>query len=206
MKNKIHPLTLFLLGVLCFFSSQILLRIPLLNYMNKNISFTMFSIKYQLLVNILILASAGIFEEGFRFLFRNFLLKDFSKDEKGLFPFKNTIQAPIIFGLGHGLCELVYVLILAGLTLSFENYILILIERFLAVTFHICQSILIFSYFNLNKKYRGLIFGIILHTLFNSGIYLSSLVGIKGLYILMLAFNLIYIIYLYKKKIYFMEE
>ena len=61
---------IFILGFLCFFISQILLRIPILtNYVYKNINFTIYQIKNPLLTGILIAISAGVFEEVFRFLF-----------------------------------------------------------------------------------------------------------------------------------------
>lgn len=190
--NK-KSINLFLLGVLCFFISQILLRIPLLNFLNKNISFSMLSLSYPMLISFIILASAGVFEEGFRFLFRKYLLRSKS-EEKGLVNFDdNYPKDPIIFGLGHGLCEAVYILTLTRFNLSYANDIFIIIERLLAIVFHICQSILIFKGFKIGRRYSYLILAIVLHTIFNSFIYLRSYIGILGIYSVFAIFDIIYI-------------
>lgn len=205
MKIKKDQVVLFVLGVLCFFISQIVLRIPLLNFLSRNFSFSIFSLRHPVLVSLGVLVSAGLFEEGFRFLFRKFLLRAEGQNEKGLFEFKDSLSRPIIFGLGHGLCEVAYVFSLADLGLSFENYFYIILERFLAVVFHICQTILIFKGFNDGKKYLYLGLAILFHTLFNSLIYLRNQVGILGLYGLFALFDFVYI-FLVKKNSYEKKE
>lgn len=205
MKIKKDQVVLFVLGVLCFFISQIVLRIPLLNYLSRHFSFSIFSLSHPVLVSLGVLVSAGLFEEGFRFLFRKFLLRSEGQNEKGLFEFKDSLSRPIIFGLGHGLCEVAYVFSLVDLGLSFENYFYIILERFLAVVFHICQTILIFKGFKERKKYLYLGLAILFHTLFNSLIYLRDQVGILGLYGLFALFDFVYI-FLVKKNSYEKKE
>lgn len=200
MKIKKDQVVLLVLGVLCFFISQIVLRIPLLNYLSRHFSFSTFSLSHPVLVSLGVLVSAGFFEEGFRFLFRKFLLRAEGQNEKGLFEFKDSLSSPIIFGLGHGLCEVAYVFSLAGLGLSFENYFYIILERFLAVVFHICQTILIFKGFKEGKKYLFLGIAILFHTLFNSLIYLKDQVGILGLCGLFAIFDFVYILLLKKNS------
>ena len=46
-------------------------------------------------VSILIVLSAGVFEEGFRFLFKKFLQR----------PDKSPYSQPLVFCVGHALCE-----------------------------------------------------------------------------------------------------
>ncbi|MDO5028066.1 MAG: YhfC family glutamic-type intramembrane protease [Bacillota bacterium] len=205
MKSDFQCFKLFVLGCLSFFISQIVLRLPLLNYLNSNFSFTKFALAFPLFVNGLILVSAGLFEESFRFFFRKFFLRANNYKDQGLLSFTDKIKAPIVFGLGHGLCEVVYVLYLAGFGFGLENYLLIFVERFLAVVFHICQSILIFKGFRLGKEYLYLFIGIFLHTAFNGLIYLGSALGLMGLYGLFLIFDLVYVLLLknltYERKV-----
>lgn len=196
---------IFILGFLCFFVSQILLRIPLLNYLNGSVGFGMFSIKYPVLVAFGVLLSASLFEEGFRFLYRLFLFRDDKRGEKGLISFDNSFSDAIIFGLGHGLCEVVMVLFVAGLHLSLENYILIFLERFLAVVFHICQTVLVFKGFIVNKRLAYLLLAIILHTVFNSVIFLKTAVGYIGIYIIFALIDFIFAIIILKNKKIFLE-
>ena len=67
-------LLLFFLGAICFIVSQPLLRIPILNHLQSTTDFMLFYTLNPLFLGILIAFSAGIFEEGFRFIFKSFLL------------------------------------------------------------------------------------------------------------------------------------
>lgn len=199
MKNKVQYLVLFLFGALCFFLSQIVLRLPLLNYLQGRVGFSMFSLRHPSLVLALVLLSASLFEEGFRFLFRKFLLRAEGGDERGLYDFADKIGAPIAFGLGHGLCEVFYVFNLVSLSLGLTNYTYVVVERILAVIFHICQAILIFKGFKVNRKYSYLLLAIVLHTAFNGLIYASQYLGVWGLYGVFGVFDLVYVLVLKKK-------
>ncbi len=68
--NKIGYIAIFLLGCLCFFVSQILIRIPIWNRITRTIDYSIFSLNHPVLVFVIVSFSAGLFEEGFRFLFR----------------------------------------------------------------------------------------------------------------------------------------
>ena len=74
--KKLRYIYLFMLGFLSFFISQIMLRIPLLNFLAKNPGFVVFQLQNALLVGCLIAISAGVFEEVFRFLFRRLLIRN----------------------------------------------------------------------------------------------------------------------------------
>lgn len=195
-KNKI---IIFILGIMCFFISQILLRIPILNTLNYIFSLE-FLMRYGVLISILTLISAGLFEEGFRFIFREFILWDQSEDERGLIAFENKISDAIIFGLGHGLCEAVYVIILAFVSSpnfpGLLNIFLILFERILAVIFHIAMTIIVFRGFKIGKKYAYILFAIGLHTIFNLPILFRQTIGLVGIYIIMLILDLSLVIYI----------
>ncbi|WP_288729847.1 YhfC family glutamic-type intramembrane protease [uncultured Fusobacterium sp.] len=156
---------ILLLGSLCFWVSQIKIRLPLLTtIIYKNSKFTIFEMKNPLLAGIFIAASAGIFEEGFRFLFRKFLLKNS----------RNIVEAAI-FGLGHSLMEILYLFYVTGFhTALFSINIWGILERILATFLHIELSILLWLGFLKNKKYRILILAMLLHT------FVDSIIPVAG--------------------------
>ena len=66
----------YMLGVLAFVVSQILIRIPILNYVNGNSTeFQMFSVMQPVLFVLLLSISAGIFEEIARFIAMRYFMK-----------------------------------------------------------------------------------------------------------------------------------
>lgn len=156
---------ILLLGSLCFWVSQIKIRLPLLTtIIYKNSKFTIFEMKNPLLAGIFIATSAGIFEEGFRFLFRKFLLKNS----------RNIVEAAI-FGLGHSLMEILYLFYVTGFhTALFSISIWGILERILATFLHIELSILLWLGFLKNKKYRILILAMLLHT------FVDSIIPVAG--------------------------
>lgn len=186
---------LLFLGALCFIISQPLLRIPILNYLQNKTKFILFYRLNPLLLGILIAFSAGVFEEGFRFIFKNFLLKEV----------KFGIVEPIIFGFGHGLAEALILLLPAMSFLPFTSLYLAIFERFLAIILHIGLTVIIWNGFQLNKKYKYLGIGILVHGLVNSLIPIFSfsnnrIILIEGFLALICIFIIVYI---YKSKKYY---
>ena len=88
-------------GRFVFIISQPLLRLPILQYLQSSVDFELAYTLNPLLIGVLIALSAGVFEEGFRFVFKRFLLK----------PDKCSFSQPIIFGLGHGVAEALIILL-----------------------------------------------------------------------------------------------
>ncbi|MBR8723491.1 hypothetical protein IX325_001826 [Fusobacterium necrophorum subsp. funduliforme] len=156
---------ILLLGSLCFWVSQIKIRLPLLTtIIYKNPKFTIFEMKNPLLTGIFIATSAGLFEEGLRFLFRKFLLKNS----------RNIVEAAI-FGLGHSLMEIFHLFHLVGFRVVFSSIsIWGILERILATFLHIELSILLWLGFLKNKKYRILILAMLLHT------FVDSIIPVAG--------------------------
>ena len=158
---------LFVLGLLSFLVSQILIRVPLLGILTKNPRFIIFQINNALLVGCLIAVSAGVFEEVFRFLFRRFLVREGVK-----------ISEPIIFGLGHSLMEIIYifapVILSSGLSVISP---LGIIERVIATLIHIELSIIIWNGFLVNKKYSYLLLAVLLHSICDMLIPIAMSVG-----------------------------
>lgn len=192
MKKRIYT---FILGALCFIISQPLLRLPILNYLQGSTKFTLFYTLNPLLVGILIAFSAGIFEEGFRFLFKSYLLK----------PVKTDILEAITFGLGHGLAEAIIILGPFLFTVPFQSLTLGILERILAIILHIGLTVIVWNGFQLNKKIKYLIIAIVLHGSVNSLIPILSstenaIILIEGALLLT---DIFIITYIYKsKKIY----
>ena len=182
--KTLRYLYLFVLGLLSFLVSQILIRVPLLGILTKNPQFVIFQINNALLVGCLIAISAGVFEEVFRFLFRRFLVR------KGV-----KISEPIIFGLGHSLMEIIYifapVILSSGLSVISP---LGIIERVIATLIHIELSIIIWNGFLVNKKYLYLLLAILLHSICDILIPVAMSVGIGSYALEMLFFAVTVII------------
>ena len=166
-------LKLFLLGMICFVLSQLCLRLPLLKLLNNNLWIYSFQSLYPLIYGSLLTLSAGLFEEGGRFIFRDKILKE-----------NNSKSDAIIFGLGHGLIEVIFVIILSFNNLNLltsSDIFLGLYERLLAVIFHIGMTVLIWLGFNRMKKYRYLILAIFLHGFFDYFIILKNIFEFSNL-------------------------
>ena len=117
----------FFLGAACFIISQPLLRLPILQKLQQSTDFTLAYALNPILIGILIAFSAGLFEEGFRFLFKQFLLK----------PIACPFAQPVIFGLGHGIAEAVYILGPAFQLIPPAQLELAVLERILAIILHV---------------------------------------------------------------------
>lgn len=166
-------LKLFLLGMICFAVSQLCLRLPLLKLLSNNLWLNNFQSLYPLIYGFLLTLSAGLFEEGGRFIFRDKILKE-----------NNSKSDAIIFGLGHGLIEVIFVIILSFNNLNLltsSDIFLGLYERLLAVIFHIGMTVLIWLGFNRMKKYRYLILAIFLHGFFDYFIILKNIFEFSNL-------------------------
>ena len=189
---------LFILGAICFTVSQPLFRIPILNYLQGTTKFLLFYRLNPMLVGILIAFSAGIFEEGFRFIFRSFISK----------PVKLGILEPIIFGLGHGLAEAFIILGPVIFRVPLSSLYVGIIERFLAIILHIGLTVIIWNGFQLNKKYKYLGIAILVHGLVNS---LIPILSFSQYWIILIESSLALIdiciiIYIYKSKKYYLQE
>ena len=182
--KTLRYLYLFVLGLLSFLVSQILIRVPLLGILTKNPKFVIFQINNALLVGCLIAISAGVFEEVFRFLFRRFLVREGVK-----------ISEPIIFGLGHSLMEIIYiftpVILSSGLSVISP---LGVIERIIATLIHIELSIIVWNGFLANKKYLYLLLAILLHSICDILIPVAMSVSIGSYALEMLFFAVTVII------------
>lgn len=193
-----NKLWVFALGAICFIISQPLLRIPLLNGLLSSTGFSLFYALHMISVGILIAFSAGIFEEGFRFLSKNFLLK----------PDKTKITQPIIFGLGHGLAEAVILLGPYISSMSASNLALAVLERVLAIILHIGLSVIVWNGFQLNKRWKYLLIAVFVHGITNSLIPILSNVryAIALIESALFFIDVIIVFYIFKSRIYYKGE
>ena len=146
-------------GAVCFYVSQPLIRIPLLDQIQRTADFAMFALLDPVTAVLGIGFSAGVFEETFRFVFKVFLLR----------PARCTITQPVLFGLGHGTmeaCFLILPLLMSGYSVG--QLWLGLVERALAIILHVALTILVWNGFQRNKKILFLALAITVHGLVDS--------------------------------------
>ncbi|PFK30460.1 YhfC family intramembrane metalloprotease [Bacillus cereus] len=163
----------YVLGVLAFVISQVLIRIPILQYLGGNsTTYSMFSAMHPVLFAIVIGLSAGVFEELARFVAIRFFMK------------QRDWQSGFLFGAGHGGIEAVLffgsgavVLLFFSRDISYGNsYFIGGIERFFAMLLHIGLSIIVLQGV-LQKRFLYVVFAITIHGL------VDALVGILPLYV-----------------------
>ena len=189
----------FFLGAVCFIISQPLLRLPILQYLQSSVDFELAYTLNPLLIGVLIALSAGVFEEGFRFVFKRFLLK----------PDKCSFSQPIIFGLGHAVAEALIILLPVLSLVPVSQLGLAIFERIMAVIFHINLTVLVWNGFQTKKRTLYLLTAILVHGFINSLIPILSLLPNS---ILMIEGALVFVNILligysnYSRKYYLREE
>ncbi len=192
----------FFLGVLCFLVSQVFTRVPLLAWLQKQPGFMLWVMSFPLLGSVLVGMSAGVFEESGRFVFKALAIR----------PARSRIWEPIVFGLGHGLCEAVWLFTTAWTTLSSmdpSQLILPVVERLLAITIHVGFSVMIWNGFQLDERWRYLVFAILAHGLVDTLIPLAGKFGwgvlqLEGMVAGVAALLLVYVFY--SRKYYLKED
>lgn len=149
----------FGLGILAFVVSQVLLRIPLMEYIGQNsAAYSMFSVTQPVLFSIIIGLSAGVFEELARFVAIKFLMK------------QRDWQSGFLFGAGHGGIEAVLFVGISAISLLFspsiiassELYFVGGIERLFAMLLHIGLSIIVLQGV-VQKRFFYVILAILIH-------------------------------------------
>lgn len=149
----------FFFGVLAFVISQVLLRIPILQYgLSPQIWFITFSYAYPILFVFLLSLSAGVFEEIARYLIMKKFLKSMTK------------KHAVLFGLGHGGIE-AFLLVGIPAILNISQFLTVDvvyagIERISAIMIHCALSIMVFKAVSY-KSTNYLFVAILVHTLFN---------------------------------------
>lgn len=195
----------YVLGVLAFVISQVVLRIPLLNYLDTNsISYNMFSVTKPVIYVILLGFSAGIFEEVARFIAMRFVMK------------RHDWKAGLLFGVGHGGIEAVLFLGLHAVIQLFtqtifvdgEAYALGATERFFAILLHIGLSIIVLQSV-VTKRIRYFVIAVVLHGVIDSFVGLVPMIIsgqpatwiLEGLLVVMSISVIVYSIQLKRKGV-----
>lgn len=143
----------FVGGALTFYITQLVLRLPLLEYLNTNMTFNKWSIKVGiLLVSILIAFSAGIFEETGRFVLFKILPKSMDSLDPGVYA-----------GLGHGIFEAVWIYITYMSGHPFAFIWAGLLERLFTIFFHLAMSIFIYDGMRNGEGVKALLLAIFIH-------------------------------------------
>jgi len=163
----------YMLGVLAFVVSQILIRIPILNYLNgTSTDFQMFSVMQPVLFVLLLSLSAGIFEEVARFIAMRYFMK------------QRDWQSGFLFGAGHGGIEAVLIVGIPVISLLLsqtviqngDGYYFGGIERIFAMILHIGLSFIVLQAV-VQKKFRYVVYAILIHGTAN------AIAGIISLYV-----------------------
>ncbi|MES9667476.1 YhfC family intramembrane metalloprotease [Bacillus cereus] len=163
----------YMLGVLAFVVSQILIRIPILNYVNgTSTNFQIFSVMQPVLFVLLLSLSAGIFEEIARFIAMRYCMK------------QRDWQSGFLFGAGHGGIEAVLIVGIPVISLLLsqtviqngDSYYFGGIERIFAMVLHVGLSFIVLQAV-VQKKFRYVVYAILIHGIAN------ALAGIISLYV-----------------------
>lgn len=193
-RNYNSSLFYLVVGALVFTIFQLLIRIPLLNWLGGQFWFYTYIVQNEELYIFILALTAGLFEEIGRYIAFKFLLVDKREWENG-----------VIFGIGHGGVESIILVginyvafVFISLHLNFglfENivgllpnietviplleetsptlYMLAGMERLFTMIIHIGLSLLILGSVRIGKV-TGLIIAIGLHTLLNASILFVS--------------------------------
>jgi uncharacterized membrane protein YhfC len=130
----------------------------MLQYLQQSTDFMLAYTLNPLLIGIIIAFSAGVFEEGFRFLFKQFLLQ----------PAECEFSQPVIFGLGHGIAEALMILVPVFMVFPVSQLGLATLERVLAIILQVSLTVVVWNGFQKNQRALYLVLAITIHGLVNS--------------------------------------
>lgn len=167
-----------LLGAMTFIVFQVVLRIPLLQViLPRSTDYTLFQFTQPVLFMIFLSFSAGLFEEGGRYL----MMRRFMKGA--------PVSHGIAFGIGHGGIEAILLVGINLIAAAVTNAVGIGpatsglfaaggFERISAMVFHVCLSVMI--WLSLTQQRPALLpLAILLHTLFNVLAGYLSILGVS---------------------------
>lgn len=163
------------IGALTFLCSQLLTRIPLLTILAGNSSYVAFTLVYPTLYALLLGLSAGVFEEGGRFIAMTLMRRH------------RGYSTAIYFGLGHGGFEALMLVGLSNLNLLITNPGLLSItppwmiamagvERIFAILAHVAFSVMVMRAVT-QRKPLWLVAAILAHGLMDASIVLMQQAG-----------------------------
>jgi uncharacterized membrane protein YhfC len=220
--KKIRALPLFM-GMLAFFVSQVLIRIPIVSMLSTQGWVQAFAREQFVLYTLILSFTAGLFEESARLIAAKAMRQH------------QTYKDAVSFGWGHGLCEVILlvglsygVLLGTGLLFDWQPELLPagaaepllaqlqaitpptvaagVLERVSAVLFHIFASTLVFKGVANHRSFRYYLVAILAHTTFNMVGVLLAQVDIWLAEGAMLALAVLALVYtLAQKKRFFIQ-
>ena len=202
-KQRLKP---FIVGVLVFFISQIILRLPLLSYVLPNQLWYMRLSLNPYFYSIFLGLTAGIFEEVGRYIGFKYFLKNNQKYDDGLsFGFGHwAVEALLIVGI-NAVALLFSPSLLEASELSIINAFMMGIERLFVLSVHVGLSMIVLYSLRVNRMYY-LFVAIILHGIVDAGIGILTQIfnmGTMGIEIYVLIWGLGFLYLIYKVKLKF---
>lgn len=186
----------FVLGALAFTISQVLIRLPLLNWISEHsVTYQLWSVTQPFLIVAILSFSAGIFEELARWLAMRYVMR------------QRDLKAGLAFGIGHGGIEAFLivglpVLLSSNLMMQAADYYLSGFERLCAMTVHICLSLIVLTAVKKGKLVYVL-YAILFHGLINfaiSSLSMLSTIIVAELVMLLATVILVIITYFIMRK------
>lgn len=156
LQRRQHIWLSFFIGMLVFVISQIVLRIPMLQLLQQDISFQLFTLQtipYAIFLGL----TAGLFEEIGRYIGLRCLKRH------------HTFYEVIAFGLGHGAIEAILLTAIPLLSygdLPLQDVWIAGWERITAMCAHIAFTLLVWKSVQ-NKKLIYLMLAIFVHAIFD---------------------------------------
>ncbi|GKV67397.1 MULTISPECIES: YhfC family glutamic-type intramembrane protease [unclassified Sporosarcina] len=172
----------YVLGILAFIVSQVLIRLPLLSYLSVNSTeYMMLSALHPLLYAVFLGVTAGLAEELARYAAMRYFMK------------QRQWQSGLFFGAGHGGVEALLLFGLPAVSYLFTTatpigtglYFIGGMERIFAILLHIGLSLLVLQSVR-QKKWRFLLAAIIIHTMIDAMIGIVPLFVAKDLQLLVM--------------------
>lgn len=201
-KQRLKP---FIVGVLVFFISQIVLRMPLLSYVLPSQLWYMRLSLNPYVYSIFLGLTAGIFEEVGRYVGFKYFLRNNQKYNDGLsFGFGHwAVEALLIVGI-NAVVLLFSPSLLKTLEVSTMNAFMMGLERLFVLSVHVGLSMIVLYSIRLNKI-SYLFIAIILHGIIDAGIGILQQLFNMGsigmeIYVLIWGLGFLYLIYKFKLK------
>lgn len=219
--SKQKVLKSFVVGVLVFFISQMVIRVPIISYVLPNQIWYMKLSTNPYLYGAFLGLTAGIFEEVGRYIgFKYFLKKNhryidgisFGLGHWGVEALLIVGVNAVVFlggsiaiknGVDYNSSEMLSVIFAQSSSLTTTNAFLMGVERLLTMSIHVSFSMIVL-YGVKSKKIKYLIYAILLHGLVDAGVVILpqvfnfSIIGME-IYVLIWALVLLYSILKIKK-------
>lgn len=145
----------FLLGAACFYISQPLLRINILNALNRNLDYTLWTSVHVVWNMAFLAVTAGIFEETARYFMRKYIARE------------SRYESAFLFGVGHWLCEAVWIWFVSVRPYTVSLPVGFVFERIMVFGVQVALTIFIFRSFVFGGELKALGTAILFHAAYD---------------------------------------